>query len=119
MKKTFLLFLFLYAWTTLHAAVQDNEKITLEDLLDEIISFEDAVYFPDYTCHQESSYDRRSVASDVSGWWANSDGFGFIRTDVVEGRTEKVLFDQHVSVVITRIWITTQDKISRNDSSGS
>ncbi len=109
MKKYLFLCLFLSIGTILSTTIAD-EKITLEDLLDEIISFDETVYFPNYTCLQESSYDRRSIAPDAPGWWANDDGFGYIRTDITDGRSEKVLFDQSGPGVITRIWITTQNK---------
>ena len=110
MKKVCYLFSLLCVGFALSANTTTDEKITLEDLLDEIISFDEAVYFPQYTCLQESSYDRRSVSPDASGWWANDDGGGSIRTDIINGRAEKVLFDQEGPGVITRIWITTQDK---------
>jgi hypothetical protein len=89
-----------------------KKKITLESLLDEMISVEELVKFPDpyYICLQESSYDRTSVSPDLPGWFANNDGFGIIRTDTVEGRVEKVMFDESGPGVITRIWITTLDK---------
>lgn len=108
MKKIFSLSLTVLL--CLGTALTAQTKITLEDLLDEMISFDKAAYYPDYTCLQESSYDRRSVSPDAVDWWANDDGWGFIRTEVNDGRTEKVLFDQSAPGVITRIWITTQDK---------
>ncbi len=91
---------------------QQQKAITMEDLLEEMVSVEELSRFPDpyYTCHQESSYDRRSVSPNDPTWFANDDGFGIIRTDTVEGRLEKVMFDQTGPGVITRIWITTIDK---------
>lgn len=89
-----------------------GKKITMERLLDEMVSVEELALYPDpyYTCHQESSHDRTSVSPDKPGWFANNDGFGIIRTEKVEGRTEKVMFDQSGPGAITRIWITTIDK---------
>lgn len=89
-----------------------EKTITMESLLNEMVSIEELSRFPDpyYTCHQESSYDRRSVSPNDSNWFANNDGFGIIRIDTVDNRLEKVMFDQTGPGVITRIWITTIDK---------
>lgn len=86
--------------------------VTLESLLEEMVSVEELACYPApyYTCHQESSYDRRSVSPADRNWFANNDGFGIMRTDTVQGRVEKVMFDQTGPGVITRIWITTIDK---------
>lgn len=86
--------------------------ITLESLLDEMVSFESAAYFPDqeYTCKQISSYDRRSVSPDEDFWFANGDGNGYMRLDIIDGRTEKVMFEADGPGVVTRIWMTTSVK---------
>ena len=91
---------------------ESQKAITFESLLDEMISVEELARFPhpSYSCLQESSYDRASVSPDQPGWFANNDGFGIIRVDTVQGRTEKVMFDEKGPGVITRIWITTLDK---------
>ncbi len=91
---------------------EKGQQITLDTLLDEMISFDEAAKYPaiPFTCHQESSYDRRSVSAVAPGWFANNDGFGIIRTDTIEGRIENVLFDQSGPGVITRIWLTTLNK---------
>lgn len=87
-------------------------QVTLETLLAEMVSVEESARYPaiPYRCLQVSSYDRSSVSPDSSGWFANNDGFGIVRTEVNEGRTERVLFDEEGPGVITRIWITTLDK---------
>ncbi len=92
-----------------------QEPITLNTLLDEMISMDAMTQFPDpyYTCHQASSYDRRSVSPDSANWGANDDGYQgghFIRIDTINGRVEKVMLDHHSPGVITRIWITSLDK---------
>ena len=84
--------------------------ITISSLLDEMVSFESAALYPDYTCRQQSSYDRRSVSPGNANWFANDDGGGFIRTEINDGRTEKVLFEDTGPGVITRIWMTTQNR---------
>ena len=89
-----------------------SKVITLESLLDEMVSVEDLACFPEpyYTCLQVSSYDRKSVSPDAPGWFANNDGFGIVAVDTVENRVERVMFDEAGPGVITRIWITTLDK---------
>ncbi|GAB6118972.1 glycoside hydrolase family 172 protein [Dysgonomonas termitidis] len=92
---------------------EHREKVvTMETLLEEMVSVEELSRFPApcYTCHQESSYDRRSVSPGDPAWFANDDGFGIVRVDTTGGRIEKVMFDQTGPGVITRIWITTLDK---------
>ena len=73
-----------------------DKPVTLETLLDEMVSVEEQALYPvpSYTCRQESSYDRASVSPDSAGWFANSDGFGIKRVDTVAGRIEKVMFDE-------------------------
>lgn len=97
--------------TVLYSCKGSNQ-ITLETLLTEMISVEEAARYPaiTYTSRQVSSYDRASLSPDTPGWFANADGFGIERTDTVNDRVEKVMFHQQGPGVITRIWITTTDK---------
>lgn len=72
-----------------------QEPITIETLLDEIVSIEQIAEFPDpyYRGMQASSYDRRSISPDSANWGANNDGYQgghFIRIDTINGRIEKV-----------------------------
>lgn len=87
----------------------ESYDIRMETLLDEMISFDEAAKFPSvaYTCRQESSYDRRSVTPGTPEWFANDDGWGFVRDEVNQGRSERVLFDEKGPGVITRIWLTS------------
>lgn len=89
----------------------DGELVTVASLLDEMTSFEQVASWPaqPYTCGQVSSHDRRSTEPGMPEWFANNDGFGFIRTDTISGRIEKVLFDEHTPGAITRIWLTTRN----------
>ena len=50
------------------------------------------------------------MSPDKPGWFANDDGFGIERTDTIDGRIEKVMFDEAGPDAVTRIWITTLDK---------
>lgn len=91
------------------------DTISLESLLDDMISYETMTRFPNpyYTCHQASSYDRGSVSPDSANWFRNGDGYNggnFIRIDTIEGRVEKVMLDVNCPGVITRFWITSLDR---------
>lgn len=89
-----------------------SNTVTIETLLDEMIDRDAMTRFPEsgYVQKQVSSYDRRSVAPDQEGWFANVDGGGYERLDTIAGRLEKVMFDEQGPGVITRIWMTTKDK---------
>ncbi len=89
-----------------------SSVITIESLLEEMISFENAAYFPtqEYTCKQISSYDRRSVSPNQDFWFANRDGGGYMRLDTINGRVEKVMFEAEGPGAVTRIWMTTSVK---------
>lgn len=90
---------------------EKQSQVTLESLLDEMVSLKESARLPSpsYIALQESSYDRASVSPDSANWFANADGFGFVRMDTIDNRIEKVLFDQTGPGVITRIWLTTVD----------
>lgn len=94
------------------SCVKDTAQVTLDSLLDEMISVEESARYPlvPYRCLQVSSYDRSSVSPDSPGWFANNDGYGIVCTDTVDGRVERVMFDEKGPGAITRIWITTVDK---------
>ncbi|MGQ8335189.1 glycoside hydrolase family 172 protein [Sunxiuqinia sp. A32] len=104
----FLIFLLLASCTK----TKESQQITLESLLHEMVSFDEATRYPSpfYSSLQVSSYDRHSISPDSVGWFANNDGFGIERIDTIDGRIEKVMFDQKGPGAITRIWITTIDK---------
>lgn len=101
-----------FACRTSRPTVQADSMISLETLLDEMISRDAVTYFPNvaYSQKQVSSYDRRSIAADKPGWFANDDGAGYERLDTVRGRLEKVLFEEKGPGAITRIWMTTKEK---------
>lgn len=84
--------------------------VSLASLLAEMTDRHANVEFPTYRAAQMSSYDRRTVAPNRPGWFANEDGQGFIRIDTVGGRIERVLFDQNGPGAVTRIWMSTSDK---------
>ncbi len=93
-------------------SLKNKDVISLETLLEEMLDRDKLTRFPEngYIQKQISSYDRRSIAPDQEGWFANNDGGGYERLDTVENRLEKVMFDEKGPGVITRIWMTTRDK---------
>lgn len=90
---------------TEHVSVQ---PITMESLLDEMVSFEESVYYPSpfWTSSQLSSTDKRSISPDQPYWFGNQDNTRYVRidNDNADRRLEKVIFDKEGPGVITRIW---------------
>ena len=86
--------------------------VTMESLLDEMVSREALTYFPErgWLQKQASSYDRRSVSPDSPGWFANRDWTGYERMDTTGGRIEKVMMECSGPGVIDRIWMTAKGK---------
>lgn len=114
MKKSLILIVGL----SVVSCVSQNEgagataDVSLETMLDEMVSYDTPTSFPaiGFRAAQVSSYDRRTVSPDLPGWFANDDGAGFERLDTIDGRVEKVLFDEKGPGAVTRIWMTTKDK---------
>lgn len=84
-------------------------EVTLNSLLEEMIDFGTVARWPqpEFTCSQASSYDRGTKAPGEPGWFANTDQNQFIRTEAVQGRTEKVMLDSDGPGCIVRFWLTT------------
>lgn len=87
---------------------KEIETISFKNLLDEMVNREELAKYPehDYRLKQQSSYDRRSVSpSDPEGWFANKDGFDFVRIDSVNGNPEWVMMEHNKPGVMGRIWM--------------
>lgn len=86
----------------------NENKVTLESLLSEMISREALTRFPDkeYRLFQASSYNRSSVRPGEEGWFANNDMSHFIRVENNSGRREFVLMDADGPGAIVRWWMT-------------
>ncbi len=87
------------------------EPITLKSLLAEMTDPAAVARYPepDYQCLQASSYNRGSTHRDQpdrgpSGWFADSDGVGFIRMEVIHGRQEWVLMEHDGPGCLTKLW---------------
>ncbi|MBL9135047.1 MAG: DUF2961 domain-containing protein [Verrucomicrobiales bacterium] len=102
------------------------EPITLQSLLTEMTDLEALARFPaaNYQSLQASSYNRASTHRDqpdrgTSGWFADSDGLGFIRTEIIDGHQEWVIMDHQGPGCLTRIWTPffyydLQDRVGPN-----
>lgn len=88
-----------------HQDVHVGYADLLADLVDPLLP----TYYPHpmYRLGQASSYDRRSVHPDSTGWFANDDYTNFYRIDsTVGGRKEYVLLDTAGPGAIVRWWMT-------------
>jgi hypothetical protein len=94
-------------------AVAQAQPITLNSLLQEMADRDALARFPSpaYTQRQGSTYNRVSTQRDqtdqtFSGWFADSDGVGFIRTENTNasGATEYVIMEHQGPGAITKLW---------------
>lgn len=87
-------------------ACKHVNEVDLTTLLYEMADRDNITRFPrnGYKTLQASSYNRESVSPDEPGWFADSDGIGFIRTELVDGNTEWVIMEDEGPGVITKIW---------------
>lgn len=91
------------------ASESNNAPVTLRSLLEEMTSYDAIARWPapEFTCFQASSHDRRSVAPDQDGWFANDDFSGRVRVETHAGRREEVLLDTEGPGALVRFWLTT------------
>src|SRR5512145_2458769 len=61
---------------------------------------------PEYRCLQASSFDRKTLAPDQPGWFANDDWSWYVRKEQRDGRTEWVMMDAEGPGCVVRIWCT-------------
>ncbi len=94
--------------TLLLSSCTRDKVVSFRSLLVEITDTEAITRFPDpsYRLIQQSSYDRRTVSPDSTGWFANNDYTHFIREEENEGRREFVMFEAEEPGAIVRWWMT-------------
>jgi alpha-L-fucosidase 2 len=87
------------------------QEVTLPSLLAEMTDRDAVARYPqpEYRCLQASSYNRASTNRNqpdqtVTGWFADSDGLGFIRTEVIAGRQEWVIMEHEGPGCLTKLW---------------
>ena len=80
--------------------------ITFNSLLAEMCDRDRLARFPNppYESLQASSYNRESVRRDLPGWFADSDGTGYIREETINGKREFVIMEHTGPGCITKIW---------------
>ena len=83
-----------------------SPTITLNSLLAEMCDRDRLARFPNppYQSLQASSYNRESVHRDKPGWFADSDGTGYIREETINGKREYVMMEHTGPGCITKIW---------------
>jgi hypothetical protein len=81
-------------------------QVGIETLLKEMVDRDKITQFPqsNYLSKQASSYNRESVSPDLPGWFADSDGVSFIRTEDNNGKKEWVIMEDIGPGAITKIW---------------
>lgn len=91
---------------SLFSSCQSSKEINLSSLLNEMVDREQITHFPEsgYKCLQASSYNRESVSPDKPGWFADSDGIGYIRIEENNGKKEWVIMEDDGPGVVTKIW---------------
>ncbi len=100
-RKTLFLFIF-YLFTSFSFA----QQVSLESLLHEMTNRDVMAQYPDvnYRSLQASSYNRESVSPDKPGWFADSDGIGYIREENIDGEKEFVIMEHEGPGCLTRLW---------------
>jgi hypothetical protein len=88
------------------ALSQKTQEISISTMLEEMVDRDVITQFPqdNYQSLQASSYNRESVSPDKPGWFADSDGVSFIRTEEINGQKEWVIMEDDGPGVITKIW---------------
>lgn len=84
-----------------------SQQISLHSLIEEMMDRDVLAEFPGiaYKSLQASSYNRESVPPrGTEGWFADSDGTGYIREEKRNGRREWVVMEHTGPGCITRIW---------------
>jgi hypothetical protein len=86
--------------------INDHTWVTFKSLLEEMCDPDRAGRFPEteYRSLQASSYNTASVAPDKPGWFADSDGIGYIREEVINGEKEFVIMEHDGPGCLTRLW---------------
>jgi hypothetical protein len=88
------------------ASLPAPPPVTLRSLLDEQADLASLTRLPlpAFTQMQASSYNRASVRRGEPGWFADSDGIGFVRVDESNGRKEWVAMEYEGPGCLTRLW---------------
>lgn len=93
-------------FTTLALIAGGAPLVTFGSLLDEMSDPSTLARWPSpvYRSLQATSYNRESVKRGQPGWFADSDGVGYIREEKVGGETTYVLMEHTGPGCITKMW---------------
>ncbi len=93
---------------TLFQCQPAGDKVTFETLLKDMTNPALLSEYPKpaFVLKQFSSYDRRTIAPDQDGWFANADASWFIREETNSGRREFVMMDAAGPGAVVRFWMT-------------
>lgn len=93
---------------TMAQCTKAPETITFGTLITDMTNPRLLSEYPDpgFTCKQFSSYDRRTIAPDQEGWFANLDASWFVREETNGGRREFVMMDAAGPGAVVRFWMT-------------
>jgi len=107
-RSTFPAVIMICASLLTFSSCRKENIITFRSLLKEMASPEAITRFPDpsYRLVQQSSYDRKTIHPDSSGWFANDDYTQFIREEENDGRREYVMFEAAGPGAVVRWWMT-------------
>ncbi len=91
---------------TVTTTTAQTPQVTLKSLLEEMTDLSSLATYPQiqWLSLQASSYNRASVGRDQPGWFADSDGLGFIRTETINDKTEWVIMEHDGPGCITKMW---------------
>jgi hypothetical protein len=94
--------------TMLFQCTQAPKTVTFGTLIADITNPKLLSEYPDpaFVCKQFSSYDRRTIAPDQPGWFANADASWFVREETNDGRREFVMMDAAGPGAVVRFWMT-------------
>jgi len=103
MKITFTFLFLILSGTFIFAQAP---LVTFNSLIHEMGDRTAETYFPlpAYKSLQASSYNRESVSPDKPGWFADSDGIGYIREETNGDKKEYVIMEHDGPGCITRMW---------------
>lgn len=96
----------LFCLLLLIASNLEAQTISLSTLLKEMMDRSTVARYPLplYASLQASSYNRESESKDKPGWFADSDGTGFFRTEQKNGKIEWVIMEHYGPGAITKLW---------------
>lgn len=93
---------------TLFQCTKAPERITFGTLINDMTNPRLLSEYPEpaFLSKQFSSYDRRTIAPDQDGWFANGDASWFVREETNAGRREFVMMDAEGPGAVVRFWMT-------------